>query len=188
MKLSRKMKLRRAKTAARRASRRATRRSRRAQRGGAAGLGRIYLKRDNTGTITNITLKGSLEGSTIAATSAGPSQITLSNIPATMGKLANVKFSSFNNGSWTALSSAADRAKVNQSMPGRGGAIVLESGGKIVRRPGAQGIMPAHTRLPAVLPMLTIRNLEAGIFGALDPTGDAANNNTNICIELTFSD
>ena len=165
-----------------RASRRSTRRS---QRGGQmAAVGKVYLMRNNAGAITNITLKDAFAGSAVSVTSAGPNQITVSNIPASMGNLSNVKFSTWNNGAWTQQSAQQDAAKVNR--PGST-AIALESAGKIVRRPGARGIMPDHTRLPAALSSLTIRNLDTSNFGTLAPTGDTANGNTNICVHLFFN-
>lgn len=174
------MKLRRA--SRKRASRRSTRR--RAQRGG-GGIGRVYLMRDATG-IKNVTLKDALAGSAVTFTVEGSNKITLSNIPASMGKLSNVKFSTWNNNAWTQQSTQQNASRVNLPMSGQGGTIALESAGKIVRRPGARGIMPAHTRLPAVLPTLTIRNIDTQNFGVLSTTGDPANGNTNICIHLFF--
>jgi hypothetical protein len=130
-----------------------------------------------------------LENSGVTVTSGGSNEITISNIPASMGKLANVKFSAWNGRAWVPHTPQQDAAKLN--MPGTT-AIALESEGKIIRRSTARRTPgpppPNHVKLPLALTTLTIRNLETGNFGVISDTGDAANGNTNICVHLTFSD
>jgi hypothetical protein len=107
----------------------------------------------------------------------GSNTVTL-NFDSSLGKLKDWNLKGHTARGWM----APPVAKVNVA----GTSLVVESGGKGVRKASARVVLGSQTKLPATLSTILVKGLEQGNFTSFSTTGDAANNGANICITLTF--
>lgn len=170
-----------------------TRRRRRSQRGGNRPASIFAFVNPATGAVSGLTLNGVLANTTASLSSSGAYKLTLTSIPASLGRVSAIQFSTWRDtgNTWEPFSTLQDRTKVN--MPGTR-AIDLLSQGRPVRRTMMREMTKrkdASIILPAVLPQLEIADLFDSNFGGLSTKGtanpvDASKGPVNIKIDLTF--